>query len=442
MKFETKTLYDKKGQLHSQMLQAYEEVRNRDGVPTAEEQRKFKAWEAEFDQVTEQINFHERMEKLGLEEVKHNATRSESSENKNKEFRDDATVFQRRNALLKSKENGYSSLTDDERAIVNTEMRDLQLFERILRNQELNAEEMKLMSKYREKRAQGSTGSAGGYTIPEGFAGRIVESLKYVSALQSWAMILRTSSGNTIDFPTNDDTNTTGEMIGESGDISNTAGDLTFGTFAVGAYKFSSKMIKVPSELIQDSGVDIMGYIARKLAQRLGRITNTYFTTGTGSSQPQGCLTGASQGKLTASASAFTPAELIAFQDSIDPAYRMGNKLAWSMHSNILSAIKQLTIGSNYNLGLWLPSFREGEPDRILGKPYFVNQALASSLSTGGKPIMYGDWDLFTIRMVNDINLRTLNERYAEYDQTAIFGLMRASSFVEDSAGLKYLEMT
>jgi len=443
MKIELKNLYDKKGKIVNEMKDSLRDVQSRGGVPTTEEKAKFDAWDNELSQIQEAIDFQVRMEKLDLVEAAKVATAVESGENKEKKFNEAASRTERRNALEKSNVKGYSSLSDAERVIVDTELRDVAIFEKMLRGKELNAEEAKILAGYREKRVgvQSTTLSAGGYTIPEGFAGRIVEYMKYISDLLNWASIMRTDTGNTIPFPINDDTSNTGELIGENADISTATADLLFSVYNLKAYKFSSKMIKVSSELLQDEGVNLVDYIAKKLAERVARITNTYYTVGTGSNQPQGFLAAAERGGVTASTSTFTFAEMVSFQDSLDPAYRNG-RVAWSMHSNLLSEIKQLSIAATTEGAIWVPSFRVGEPDTILGKPYFLNQAMSSTSATGDKILAYGDWSKFNIRVVNDFALRQLNERYAEFDQVAWFGLMRTDSFLEDTTALKYLDIS
>jgi hypothetical protein len=57
-------------------------------------------------------------------------------------------------------------------------------------------------------------------------------------------------------------------------------------------------------------------------AERIGRGTNQHFTTGTGSSQPQGIVTGATTGVTAAGVAAITADELIDLVHSVDPAYR------------------------------------------------------------------------------------------------------------------------
>lgn len=446
MKAELKSLFDKKGKIVNEMKDAYRLVSERKGenagIATPEERTKFDGWDVELTKIQEQIDFHQRMAKLDLATEANHAVTIESEKNTEKKFNDNATSVERREALAKANKIGYSSLTDEERVIVDTDKRDLKIFENFLRGRELTTEERNILNtKYREKRAQSvGTTTAGGYTVPEGFAGRIVELMAMVSELTNWANIMRTDTGNIIPFPINDDNSNTGELIGENSDLSSSSADLVFSVYNCSAYKMSSKLIKVSSELLQDNGVNLTDYLAKKLAIRVGKIANSYYTTGTGSSQPKGFLQ--TRGAVTASTSTFTLAEMASFQDSIDPAYRGSNKIAWSMNSAILSEVKALALAATAYGQVWAPSFRDGEPDRILGKPYFFNQAMSSTSATGDKIMAYGDWSKFNIRIVNDFTLKVLGERYAEFDQLAFFGLMRTDSFLEDTTAVKYFEIS
>lgn len=441
MNLEKGKLFDKKGKIHNEMQDALRDVKKRDGILNAEERTKFDAWDKELIAVQDQLDVLERMEKLDLITAAGAAVRKDSGSNDNKAYNNAATPLERREAIAKAQKSGYASLNDAERSAVDTEQRDLKIFENFLRGKQLTQEERSILdSQYREKRAQSvGTTTAGGYTVPEGFAGRIVEYMAKVSDLMNWANIIRTDTGNTIPFPINDDNSNTGELIGENSDLSSASADLVFSVYNMAAYKMSSKLIKVSAELLQDNGVNLTDYLAKKLAIRVGKISNTYYTTGTGSAQPKGFLQ--TRGKVTASTSTFTQAELVALQDSIDPAYQSG-RVAFAMHNNLLSELKQMSLGTNYNTNVWIPSFRDGTPDTILGKPYFINQAMSSTSATGDKIFAYGDWSKFNVRIVNDFTLKVLGERYAEYDQLAFFGLMRTDSFLEDTTAIKYMDIS
>jgi HK97 family phage major capsid protein len=385
------------------------------------------------------------MEKLDLIEGANLGNKLESDGNKEKKYNDAATATERRNAINKANKSGYTSLSDAERVIYDTDLRDVRAFERFMRYgyANISAEDQSILKNYRaqEQRIQNvGTTTAGGFTVPEGFAGYITEVMTTVSELMNWATILNTATGNDIPFPINDDNSNTGELMTESGDYSTSSADLLFSSHTMKAYKMSSKLIKVSEELLQDNGVNLVEYMSRRLGIRVGKIANSYFTTGSGTGQPKGFLQ--TRGSVTSSTSTFTLAELAAFQDSIDPAYRNGNKVAWSMHSNLLSELKQLSIAATAYGSVWAPSFRAGEPDTILGKPYFLNQAMSSTSATTDKIFAYGDWSKFTVRMINGFDLRRLTERYAELGQVAFFGVSRVDSVLLDTTAIKYMEIS
>jgi HK97 family phage major capsid protein len=447
MKAELKQLFDKKGTIVNEMKDSYRLVSERKGdqagKATPEEKIQFNAWDVELNGIQDQIDLFQKMEQVNMLAEAQKGVKLESEENKEKKFNESATRTERRNAINKANKSGYSALTDAERVIVDTDARDVKVFEKFLRYgvSELDAEEKRILNQNKEQRVQNvTTTTAGGFTVPEGFAGYITEAMQTVSELLNWADILRTDTGNDIPFPINDDNSNTGELISESGDFSSSSADLVFSSYTMGAYKMSSKMVKVSEELLQDNGVDLVAYLAKRLGIRVGKISNTYFTTGTGSGEPKGFLQ--TRGGVTASTSTFTQAEMQAFQDSLDPAYRSGSKVAWSMHSNIVSEVKQLALATDKFGSVWAPSFRDGEPERILGKPYFLNQAMSSTSATGDKIMAYGDWSAHKIRIVNGFDLRRLTERYAELGQVAFFGVSRVDSALLDVTAVKYLDIS
>lgn len=437
-----KKLYDEKGKIVNEMKDAYRLVEGRENkTATQEEKAKFEAWNKELEEKNSQIKFHTDAAKLkDIQEVR-TAVELESDANPNKEFNSNATPSERRDALNKAKKG--ETLSKEERVIVDTDVRDTKVFERYLRYGfgSLSKEDRDVMGLLKEKRTQTvGTTTQGGFTVPEGFSGRIIEHMAFISDLLNFVDILNTETGNDIPHPINDDTSNTGELIAESGDYSSSSADLVFSSYTLGAYKFSSKMIKVSEELLQDNGVNLVDYLAKKLAERVARITNTYFTTGTGSSEPQGYITASSRGKVTASTSTWTLAELQALADSIDPAYQANASFA--AHQNLVSELKQLAIATANFGSVWSPSFRDGEPDRILGKRYFMNQAMSSTSATGDKIWAYGDFSKYIVRVVNGFALRRLDERYAENGHVAFFGVMRGDGFLSDTSSIKYMDIS
>jgi hypothetical protein len=123
--------------------------------------------------------------------------------------------------------------------------------------------------------------SAGIRSAPRGVA-------QGVRRRRAAASVFNTETGNTLPYPTVDDTGNTGDCSRSTRQVTETA--VTYGVINFAAYKFSSDIVTVPVELLQDSAFDLNEHLSSVLGTRLGRVHNTYQTTGTGSSQPQGIV--------------------------------------------------------------------------------------------------------------------------------------------------------
>lgn len=280
-----------------------------------------------------------------------------------------------------------------------------------------------------------TTDSEGGYTVPTTVAGTILDALKAYGGMRSVADIIRTSAGEAMNFPTSDGTSEEGEIIGEN----TTATDLdaSFGTKSLPVYKYSSKVITVPWELLQDSSADIEGFVRNRLQQRLGRITNKHFTIGTGTSQPWGVIPAASIGKTGAvsATAAITYDDLIDLEHSVDPAYRPNAK--YMFHDDMLKLIRKLKDSSGRPI--FVPGYEQGNPggapDRILNREIVINQAVAAP-AAAAVSIAFGDFSYYKIRDVMQVTLfRFTDSAYTKKGQVGFLAWMRSGGNLVDVGG-------
>jgi HK97 family phage major capsid protein len=288
-----------------------------------------------------------------------------------------------------------------------------------------------------DTRAAGvGTGSAGGYLVPQGFRADIIERQKQYGAVQAVATVLDTQTGNPLPWPTNDDTGNVGALLAENTQASEQ--DVTIGTAQLGAYKYTSKIVRVSLEFLQDvDWMDAEAFLQRKFSERLGRIHNQHFTTGTGSSQPQGIVTGATSGVTAASTTAITSDELLDLIHSVDPAYRT-SRAKFMLSDTALKGVRKLK-ASGTGEYLFQPSAQAGTPSTLFGSEYIVNQDMAVP-ATGVKSVLYGDFEAgYVIRLVKAFELIRMNERYADYGQVGFVAFDRADGLVQDSYAYRAL---
>lgn len=286
--------------------------------------------------------------------------------------------------------------------------------------QECTPEQRTLLAQHRAQSAV--TGNAGGFVVPQGFFGRVVEAMKDFNGVRGVATILPTQSGNDIPVPTVNDTANEGELLGENTPAN--PQDLAFNRVILKAYKYSSKTVLVPFELLQDEAVNLEQLIGRMLGERLGRITNKHFTIGDNSDKPQGVVTASGEGKVgvTGQTTSVTVADLVDLLHSVDIAYRSGGRARWMMHDQTLKALKMLK--DEQERPLWLPGLAVREPDTILGYPYVINNHMPV-MAAGQKSILFGDFSTYMIRDVMEMQLFRISDKYIESGQVGFLAFYR-----------------
>ncbi|MEU9793826.1 phage major capsid protein [Streptomyces sparsogenes] len=288
----------------------------------------------------------------------------------------------------------------------------------------------------KELRAAGvATGAAGGYLVPPGFRLKLVESMKFYSSMRDVAEVITTETGATLQWPTNDDTANVGAILAENTQV--TEQDVTLGTADVGAYTYTSKLVRVSLQLLNDSAFDLESWLARVLGRRIGRAQNAHFTTGTGTAQPEGVQTNAVVGKTgaTGQTTSVTYDDLIDLTHSVDPAYRNSGRAQWMLNDTTLAAARKLKDGQNRPL--WEPSIQVGVPDGLLGYRYTINQDMPT-MAANAKSILFGDFYTgYLIRDVQDVQMLRLAERYADYLQVGFLAFARTDGTPQDTAAYR-----
>lgn len=288
-----------------------------------------------------------------------------------------------------------------------------------------------------ESRAQGvGTTTAGGYLIPQGFRAKLVETMKAFGAVAEVAEVINTNTGGTLPWPTNNDTGNVGALLAEN--TQDAEQDLTLGQATLGAYKYTSKIVRVSLELIQDlDWMDVEALLARKLGERLGRIENQHQTTGTGTSQPQGIVTGATSGVTAASGTAITADELIDLEFSVDPAYRQSPRAAYMSSDVAAKSVRKLKYTGSGEY-IFTPG-TNGAPDTIFNRRLVINPDMASP-AINVKSVLFGDFYAgYIIRRVKDFQLIRMDERYADFFQVGFVGFSRMDARTQDTSAYKAL---
>lgn len=272
-----------------------------------------------------------------------------------------------------------------------------------------------------------TTGSEGGFTVATEVARSVLDVLRQHGGMRRVSNVIQTEGGNTINFPTSDGTSEVGEIVAEN--VQAAVANLVFGTRALSTFKYSSRTVAVPIELLQDSSIDVEALVRTRLATRLARITNAHFTTGTGTGQPQGVVPAVSVGKtgLTGQTTSVIFDDLVDLQHSVDPAYReLGNE-SFMMNDQTLRQIRKIRDGQNRPI--FVPGYEVGVPggvpDTLLGNRVIVNQDMAN-MAANARSILFGDFSFYTIRDVMEVTMfRFTDSVYATRGQVGFLAWSR-----------------
>ena len=284
-----------------------------------------------------------------------------------------------------------------------------------------------------------TTGSEGGFTVDSQVASEVLDALKAYGGMRAVATVIQTSGIGAMSFPTSNGTSEEGEIIAENQTATDL--DVTFGTIGLPVYKFSSKVVAVPFELLQDSSVDIEAFVRARLVTRLGRITNRMFTVGTGVSQPQGVVPAATVGvtaaNSTSQVTAVAYASLVDLQHSVDPAYRSGGRGVFMMNDTSVRNIRKVVDGQGRPI--FVPGYEMnvpgGAPDTLLGSPIVVNQDMAN-MAASARSILFGDFSHYHIRDVMAVEMfRFTDSAYTKKGQVGFLAWMRSGGNLVDVGG-------
>lgn len=289
-----------------------------------------------------------------------------------------------------------------------------------------------------ELRAQGLIPtSAGGFLVPQGFSNELERQMLYAGGMRNVSRTMSTVTGNTIDWPTVDDTSAVATLVAEAGAIPEQ--DMVFGQIQLGAYKYTSGYVYVSWELLQDNLFNFETLLAEMFAERFTRGLNAAYTNGTGTGQPQGITVASNNTLNLAAGGAITYADVVDLKYSVNKIYRdrPGSRFMFN------DAIEQILVKivDSEGRALWQPNIQEGAPDRMLGVSYEINNDMSVDLAVGASkpPVMlYGDFNKYLIRDVAPMTMMRLDELRALNGQVVFLAWLRTDGraiFATDNAG-------
>lgn len=281
------------------------------------------------------------------------------------------------------------------------------------------------------------TTGAGGNLAPTDFYDQLIAHLIEVSGvMQAGPTILNTAGGEVLQIPktTQHSAPSNSPALTAAQAAALPSSDPTFGLAQLQAYKYGI-LIQVARELIDDSGVDLLGYLAMQSGRAIGNKFGSDLVTGTGTAQPTGFLPAATvgvTGTTTGVSGTPTYSNLVDLEYSVIAPYRQSKSCYWIAQDKTIGGFRKIL--DSQNRPIWEPSMVLGSPDLLLGKP-LVADPFMPAVATGATPVAFGDFAQFFVRLVGPVRFERSDDFLFNQDLVAFRCVLRGDGTLVDLTG-------
>lgn len=276
--------------------------------------------------------------------------------------------------------------------------------------------------------------------LPTSFVGQLYRYLVDTSSIrQTNPTIYSTTSGELLTVPRST-AEGAAHWTAEAGNL--TAGDPTLSSVQFSAYKVG-KLIQVSSELLADTGFDIVGYMAESAGRNIGIAVDAGYVAGTGTTQPTGFTTTAvtaltaatgtgSLVGLPTSGTVVGADVLIELFHSILPQYRP--RSSFVMKDSTVKVVRKLKDSTGQYI--WQPALVAGQPDTALGRPVYADPNMPA-IGASNTPIAFGDFAGYGIRDVTPVRFQRSDDFAFGSDLVSFRAIYRTDGQQLDAQAIK-----
>ena len=285
--------------------------------------------------------------------------------------------------------------------------------------------------------------SSASSTVPIDFYDQLIAFLIEVSGLlQTGPSVLNTAGGETIQIPVAS-AHITGASAAQGANIP--TADPAFAQRTLAAQKFGS-LTQLSRELIDDTAVDLLGYLAMSAGRAIGNTLGTSLINGT-NGITGGVLSGVTtsvtgSGSVSATKGAPTYNNLVDLEYSVIAPYRQSRSCYWLAADQTIGALRKLVDGNQRPI--WEPSAVLGAPDLLLGKPLvsdpFMPALPAVTAASPGTPIAFGDFSQYFVRLVGGLRFERSDDFAFGSDLVTFRALLRADGNWGDTHAVKLFQ--
>lgn len=253
----------------------------------------------------------------------------------------------------------------------------------------------------REQRAGEMKKGDNGAVIPQTIANKIIDTVKQIAPV--YALTTKFNVKGKLQFPVAKNAITTGYQEEFKAITSSNVGfdNVELDGYLIGA------LSKVSVSLINNAQFDIVSYVVNKIAQSVAEFLEKELLVG--ATNIKGITDTSYEGKgvvkvETATKDVVTADDLIDTQAALKMNVQDGCQ--WLMNQTMLTKVRKLK--DNNGQYILNPDVRNGFGFELLGKPVMISDQMPADT------VVYGNWSAMYVNIHEDVNIRPLNEKYAD----------------------------
>ncbi len=269
-----------------------------------------------------------------------------------------------------------------------------------------------------------SVGTNGGALAPQQFVKQIIAEAEKATPLLSRLTKFTLNSVSSLGVPNQEEDATDASWTDEVPDSITADSSLKYGKRELKPNTLV-KLIKISDKLIKTSAFNVDSIVHGKVSAKIANAFENAILNGSGDGQPLGLFTASDSGIPTGrdiagsnTTSTITANSVIQTKMSLRQIYR--SKALWVMHSDIFTDL--LLLKDNNGQYMLRQGLTAGEPDRLLGNEILESEFAPNTKAAGAYAALFGDPQYYWWAMVNQIEIKVLNELYAEKNQVGYKG--------------------
>jgi len=256
-----------------------------------------------------------------------------------------------------------------------------------------------------EDALKADTAVTGGYLLPEEFAAKLVNAVSNRSVLRSICTEIKTNRNTDVPI-----VNGQGKAAWVPDGAQIPMVRDRFDRVMLRGHALAAT-IRVSSELIKDSAIDLEKYLADTFADRLTETEEEAFIAGDGVDKPTGLISQAKVGCETADAGSVSIEDVLNLIFSV-PAKHRRNGVLLMNDATLLHLYK---LCSKQGPNLWFGKTNDGKDDTFFGMR-IARCAAMPEMASGNTPILFGDFKKVFINDQGERGIRRILELYALND--------------------------